>query len=390
MKASVIITEFNPLHRGHEYFIRQVRERSGCDFLIAVMSGDFVQRGEPALFNKYVRTEAALHAGVDLVLELPVRSSLGNAGAFASGGVQIADDLGCIDELWFGSESGEIQEFLSLAALLADESPDFKALVSGELKKGLSYPAARAAAAERLFGCSRSSLLEGPNNVLGLEYCTAALRAKAGFSLHTLKRKGSGYNDVLPGNGFASAAAVRNGYLKGGASAVAGLVPEYVFERLSSEPGGLTADDFSQLLKYRLLQETGESLTGYSEVTPDLARRIKNLENECVLLSSFAMKLKTRNITYTHVCRALFNILLGIKKEAQGTSFVRCLGMKDCGPLIRKVRESGSVRFCTQAAAIPKEEYASDLFASDLYESVKAGKFSASFIQEYSRKFIYL
>ena len=390
MKTSVIITEFNPLHRGHEYFIRKVRELSGCDWLIAVMSGDFVQRGEPALFNKYVRTEAALNAGIDLVLELPVRSSLGNAGAFASAGVQIADALGCVDELWFGSESGEITEFLSLAALLAEESPDFKAGISDELKKGLPYPAARAAAAESLFGSGPAALLSGPNNVLGLEYCTAALRMEAGFSLHTVKREGFGYNDLTPGSSFASAAAVRNEYLKGGADAVSGLVPSYVFNRISSEPGGVVSDDFSQLLKYRLLQETGESLAEYNEVTPDLARRIKNLENECVLLSGFAMNVKTRNITYTHVCRALFNILLGIKKEAPGTSFVRCLGMKDCGPLIRRIRESGSVRFYTQAAAVPKGEYASDLFASDLYESVKAGKFHAPFVQECSRKFIRL
>jgi len=405
MKISAIITEFNPLHLGHEYFIRKVRERSCPDYLVAVMSGDFVQRGEPALFSKYARAEAALYAGADLVLELPVRYALSSAGSFAAGAVNILNCLGCTDELWFGSESGNINDFLDLSAFLAHEPDSFRSLIAEALKGGFPYPAARAAAVEKLCGKEAAALLSGSNNVLGLEYCSSAVRSGASFSLHTIKREGSNYNDTDPGGTYPSAAAVRNEFSRGGLHAVSQLVPAYSYELMKKEPGGLAADDFSLLLRYRLLGESAESLSEYSEVTPDLARRIKNLENGFSSLSDFAMKIKTRNITYTHVSRALFSIILGMKKAAaagpsaevkassDGPSvrpYIRILGMKDCGPLISRINDAGTARLFTRPAAVPEDEYRQDMYASDLYESVRSYRFRTPFVQECSRKFIKL
>ena len=136
MKTAAVIAEFNPLHNGHAYFLREVRERSAADSIAVIMSGDFVQRGEPALLDKYARAEAALLCGADLVLELPVRYACANAGEFAFGAVQILDALGSVDELWFGSEYGGTAPFERAAGALVSESDSFKEYLSEGLKKG--------------------------------------------------------------------------------------------------------------------------------------------------------------------------------------------------------------------------------------------------------------
>lgn len=228
MKTAGIIAEFNPLHTGHEYLMRQLRLKYGAEFCVVVMSGDYVQRGEPALFSKFLRTQAALLSGADLVLELPLSVSTGSAEYFAEGAISLLNRLGCIDYLGFGSESGDICAFQSAGKFLSDEPETYRCLLQQYLKKGMSFPRARyealsesgfpAETASSAFPADRRtlpdaassapdvsetndipdilSLLGSPNNILGTEYCKALHKLHSSIVPVTVKRRGAGYHET--------------------------------------------------------------------------------------------------------------------------------------------------------------------------------------------------
>ena len=169
MKIAGLITEYNPFHNGHLYHIQKAKELTDADYLIVIMSGDFVQRGDPAILPKDVRTQMALQCGASLVLELPVRYATGSAEFFAFGAVSLLDALGCVDFLCFGSECGEIEKLLSLAQFLLEEPASFKEALQASLKSGLSYPVARKKAAlQTLNDQALCNILNEPNNILGI------------------------------------------------------------------------------------------------------------------------------------------------------------------------------------------------------------------------------
>ena len=216
LKTTGIIVEYNPLHPGHIYHMEQARKQTGADYLIAVMSGSFVQRGAPALLDKYTRTRMALLAGADVVIELPVCFATGSAGDFAAGAVSLLDKLGCVDGLCFGSESGDISLFEKTATLLQCESAAFSNALKKALKSGLSFPAARQQALLLCLDMAKDmpstacpdnnstaeqivALLSSPNNLLGLEYTLALLRRNSSIRPFTISRVGSGYHDPLGG-----------------------------------------------------------------------------------------------------------------------------------------------------------------------------------------------
>lgn len=209
MKVVGIIAEYNPFHRGHEYQIRYVRETLGADYVIVAMSGDFVQRGAPALMEKYLRAEMALLGGADLVLELPIQVSTASAEGFAAGGVSLLDGLGCVDELCFGSECGDTEILMETARILVAEPPVYRDFLQKNLRDGMSFPLARSRALTSyvaksaisdvssgdghfIFPEQMDSILSSPNNILGIEYCKALLRQNSSIRPHALLRKGSG------------------------------------------------------------------------------------------------------------------------------------------------------------------------------------------------------
>ena len=204
LKTTGIIVEYNPLHPGHIYHMEQTRKQTGADYLIAVMSGSFVQRGAPALLDKYTRTRMALLAGADVVIELPVCFATGSAGDFAAGAVSLLDKLGCVDGLCFGSESGDISLFEKTATLLQCESAAFSNALKNALKSGLSFPAARQQALLLCLDMAKDmpstacpdnnstaeqtvALLSSPNNLLGLEYTLALLRRNSSIRPFTIR-----------------------------------------------------------------------------------------------------------------------------------------------------------------------------------------------------------
>ena len=324
MKIVGIIAEYNPFHNGHQYHIDQALQKTGADAAVILMSGDFVQRGAPAIAPKHLRAKAALLGGASLILELPVLFSCGSAELFARGAVSIFNSLGCISYLCFGSECGDIKKLNRLARILSEEPEVYRQLLQDELRKGRPFPQARQTALSVYTkDPSLAEILSSPNNTLGIEYLKALRYFKSPIQPFAIPREGSGYHDTALCETFSSATAIRNRILnpslpEDAFSSVAGQLPPASSDLLrknyqSSLP--VTQDDFSLLLKYRLLCESASSLTDYLDVSKDLANRIINQRNDFATWSSFCDLLKTRELTYTRISRALLHILLGIEKD---------------------------------------------------------------------------
>ena len=354
MKTAGIIAEYNPFHKGHEYQIRYVKEKLKADYVIVAMSGDYVQRGTPALISKHARTEMALRCGADLVLEMPVSVSTASAEAFAMGGVSLLDSLGVVDMLCFGSESGEISALKELAEILVEEPGEYKKLLKSFLSEGLTFPAARSQALTEYFKNPRNfsgddfdgvltpllnevtQILSTPNNILGIEYCKALLRLNSRIRPVTLRREGMGYHETTVPEGdsaipspdlqsstdfFASATAIRSLIQDPGSShseaisdinnpgrnsdnkivnILSSQIPSdafYVFKKALDSGEFLTENSLDSILSYCLMKENAESLSSYMDVSEDLARRIINQQNLLLSFSQSVAVLKTRELT---------------------------------------------------------------------------------------------
>lgn len=423
MKTAGIIVEYNPFHKGHEYHIRQTKELTGADYCVAVMSGNFVQRGEPALLDKYVRAKMALLCGADLILELPVCFAAGSAGDFAAGSISLLDKLGIVDFLSFGSECGQIAPFLKAAQVLAAEPPAFSAALRSRLKQGCSFPKARSAA---LFSCLQSAAVPGeatasdslqdlfssPNNILGLEYCTALLRRMSGIRPVTLKREGAAYHDpglspARPSDrpSYASALAIRKA-LQSGLSfeAFAAAVPESLrplWEECLRHNSFLFPCDFTKELRYRLLSQSGGGFTAYADVSRELSDKIRNARFSFTDWDSLCENLKSRELTYSRISRALCHILLSLTaaqlRDAREHDFVpyaRILGFrKAAGPLLSAIRKNSSIPLLSKPASAAKllsgsamHLFEKDILAAHIYESGLAAKTARPPIHEFRRQ----
>lgn len=398
-----IIAEYNPFHKGHAYQIEQARLLTGCDFLVVVMSGDYVQRGAPAVFDKYTRTRMALACGADLVLELPVACSCASAEFFASGAVSLLDGLGCVDFLCFGSESGDLQSLMAPARILAKESPAFQEALRRGLSLGLSFPAARK---EAFRACtSDPDILDLPNNILGIEYLKALLQRESTIKPVTVKREGQGYHDTLLDSGFASASGIRRFLkqeedLRSAVPALENSLPEPVMEILKGTPAHtlpVWEEDFSMLLRYELLRQSASDLTRYADISPDLGRRLKNCADKFSSFSEFAALVKTKDVTYTRITRALFHILLNLTEEDTRKSvsmpYARILGFrKDHSRILGLLKKNSRIPIIPKAAdyknyLTPDLQllFEKDLFAANLYETIAAAKQKRAFLHDLKR-----
>ncbi len=407
MKTIGIIAEFNPFHKGHEYFIREARARSCADAVVVVMSGDFVQRGEPSLWNKFIRAKAASYGGADLVLELPSPLATASAADFAYGAVKLLDKLGAIDELWFGSEAGDANIFNLLAEILIDEPFEYQSCLREALKKGASFPKARSSAlCSYLFSkdhtqgsglfkdeSSALELLSSPNNILALEYCIALKKLKSPIKPMTLKRKGGGYNDENLNALYSSATAIRKSLYGNALSEASAALPDFYrscFDLDTLKTRLICADDFSLILKYKIMCESDETLSEYEDVGYELARRIKQHENEFKGFSNFAALLKTKNRTYTSICRALTHIILSIRRSdietALSATYARILAIGKNKELLGEIKKSSSCTLCPKPSDLKDGAYETELFVSSLYASVYADKFGMDFVHEYKQQ----
>ena len=404
-KAVGIIAEYNPFHKGHEYQIQQAKEQTGANIAIILMSGDFVQRGTPAIFAKHQRTAMALLGGADIVFELPSFYACGSAEYFSSGAVSVFNALNSIDFLCFGGESGEIDTCRFLGKLLADEPKLYKEKLRSFLKQGLSFPAARKSAlAEYLKEKDipfSEDFLDTPNNILGIEYCKSLAAQNSSIVPVTIKRIGSSYHETSLSSEYPSASAIRRELIAAWntqkflsdtlKNAQPPAVKDYLCALLENETF-LIEDDFSLLLKYELMKNTPESLCAFSDMSPDLARRIYHHLNTFETFTQFAEQLKTKELTYTRICRALLHVLLNIPSDLPAISpaYVRLLGFKkESSFFLRILQKNSDIPIITKAAdykkLLPKEAHSlfeKDLFASNLYETVKCNKKSTAFTND--------
>lgn len=380
MQVNGIIAEYNPFHNGHKYQLDESLLRTGADFTIVVMSGNFVQRGAPALADKRLRAETALRCGADLVLELPVLYATASAEHFADGAAALLDRLGIVTHLCFGSECGDTAPLDRIARILLEEPPRYRAALKDCLRQGLSFPAARARA---LPLCDSRleryrDILSSPNNILGVDYIRALAARKSGIIPVTIKRLGGGYHDgrleeAHPGRGgeghapFSSALAIREALRQGQPPSVAeshmpaeagGLLRSYLAENRPLWP-----DDFSAVLYYKLLMEKENGFGKYLDVTDDLSNRIRNRLHEFNGFSGFCSLLKTKEMTYARISRCLLHILLGIEdghmelgKSLDYAPYARVLGFrKASAPLLHAVKAHSAVPLVTKLADAEKK-----------------------------------
>lgn len=394
MKVVGLIAEYNPFHNGHQFHIEKAKQMTGADTVVVVMSGNYVQRGTPAIMPKHLRSEAALKAGASLVLELPVCYATGTAEQFALGAVSLLDKLGCIDALCFGSECGDISSLKELAAILINEPQAYKSALQDALRQGQSFPVSRQYALETVCPNKElNNLLAQPNNILGIEYLKALHRINSNILPYTTKRVSSNYHDTNLQENFSSASAIRTTLKNDSIVSLVNQVPDSSM-RLMNESYQkrfpIYANDFSVLLKYQLLRETNISLSEYADVSEELANRIIKERNNYIDFDQFVVLLKTKEITYTRICRALLHILLGIKKtDYTGIAYARVLGFrKEHADIFKHIKEMSSIPLLTKLSASEmlsddaKKMLETDMAASDLYESVITDKFKTKFINE--------
>ena len=338
-----IICEYNPFHNGHLYQLEEAKKACNADFTIAVMSGNFTQRGDVALFDKWTRTEMALKNGIDLVIELPTIYATSSAENFADGAVKILNSLGIIDYLAFGSESGDITLLDKVASILYNEPKEFSALINMQLKSGLSYPKARELAISSYFRGSKqyTEALENPNNILGIEYLKALKRQKSHIIPITIKRINSDYNSTNTKNGFATATAIRERLQNN--KNIHRLVPyetyELIEEKLKKKDFLTNLSIFEKEIIYSLRRMTIEEIANLPDVTEGLENKIKFAVSNFTTLDKIIENIKSKRYTQTRIQRILVYALLGITKKDMNLArktvpYIRVLGFNKHGKKI--------------------------------------------------------
>lgn len=373
MKTVGLIVEYNPLHNGHEHHYRESKKCSGADYTVAVMSGQFLQRGEPAMTGKWARAEMALRMGVDLVLELPVAYSAQPAEWFAYGAVSALEATGLIDSLCFGSESGEIGWLQDVAAVMHREPAAFRSLLQEQLKLGLPYPAAYGRAIARHIPGIDPAELAKPNNTLGLHYLIALKRLGSRIEPLTIPRQKSGYNQIeITDQAIASATALRHIlFERGSLDELAPFVPEGTMQVLRRETEAGRApiewECYAKPLLLQLLHHSAPQLAELHEVTEGLEHRIKqalpalSLSGGSVrVVQHLISLLKTKRYTRTKLQRMLLRILLNQSKAqlspsvlSQGVPYLRVLGFSSAGRgLLKRMKQTAKVPIITNVNAM--------------------------------------
>lgn len=409
MKVAAIIAEYNPLHNGHEFQIKRARQLTGADFIIIVMSGDFTQRGVPAVIDKYQRTKMALNAGADLVIEMPLYYSCSSAEYFASGAINLLKGLGVVDYLVFGSECGDIKILTDIADVLINQKQEISGVIHGLVKEGLSYPIARVRAVEEAIPNSYEHVeaMNFPNNILGFEYIRALKQFESSIIPVTNLRIGAGYHDRMMDNPICSSLAIRSSLEETNEiERVRSQIPFHVYKILEEQYGKtfpVLNKDISSILKYKLLLDEGKGYEEYLDISPDFsAKIIKNL-NKYESYSQFCDLLKSKDITYVRVARNLLHILLNIKKESmkkykeEGYIFyARMLGFKkSSNELLSALKSKASIPIISkladarhQLSPIGMEMLETDIQAAHIYDTIVSEKFKIPTVSEFSREIV--
>lgn len=353
MNLTGIITEYNPFHLGHKHHLQNAIKDTKADGIICVMSGNFMQRGTPAIIDKFNRAKIAVLNGVDLVLELPLVYSLSSAENFAYGGVKLLNSLNCINNIYFGSESGDINKLIEIAKILEEESSFYKDLLKAELKKGLPFHTARMNALNSLSpNLNVNEIIGNSNNILAIEYIKALLKINSKITPYTLKREGSNYNDTSLNSKFSSATSIRE-TLKNNfdISSIESYLPIETyneFKKLYNENYNFVFEEkLFPFIKYKLLTY-GENLHLINDISEGLDNKILREILNSNSLEELILKSKSKRYTYTRICRVLSQFFIGFEKynitniQRQPINYIRPLAFNKKGAKILKEIKNNS------------------------------------------------
>ncbi len=357
MRIVGLITEYNPFHNGHLHHLQESLRITGADASVAVMSGHFLQRGEPALVDKWVRTEMALAAGVDLVLELPFPFACNSAPHFAMGAVQALNALGVVDALCFGSEAGAIDPLQTIARLLVDESAAIEEGTRERLRCGVSYPAARAEIMAGMCPEVSPETIASPNNILGIEYLRALQITSSQIQAFTIPRLGADYHSTDVADNIASATGIRKLIAEG--DRVDQLLPTACHEILAealAAGGSIDRERLFTALQAFLLQEP-ERLKGLYQVTDGLEQRLVAAAMTAESYTDLVGLIKSRHWTLTRIQRILSYVLLQLSGTEMasflesGPLYLRLLGATEQGrKILAKARKKRSLPLISDPA----------------------------------------
>lgn len=359
MKIVGIVAEYNPFHNGHQYHIAQSKQKTDADGVVCVMSGNYVQRGAPALFDKWTRTEMALYGGADLVLELPLPFSLGSAEYFAFGAVSLLHQLGIVDFLSFGSENPDLAPLSLAAEKLMD--PKTTELIKEFLGEGISFPAARQKALTAC-GIEDVAFLSEPNNILGVEYCKSLARLASAITPVIIPRHLSHYHDNLPTHHITSAQAMRTLLYKNGPAACMPYLPPLIcgfFEGQVALGRYFTPDiSYSKAVLAAVKKMTAEELSQLPNVTEGLENRIYEVAKSSYELEEFLTRLKTKRYTRTRLNRIATSAYLGLVASLCPVSppYARVLGFNTTGQdILKQMRKTSFIPVITKPAHIHRQ-----------------------------------
>lgn len=411
MKAVGLVTEYNPFHNGHLYHLNKAMELTGADISVAVMSGDFVQRGEPAVLDKYARTSMALNSGVNLVVELPVNYAVSSAESFAAGALKVLDYIKA-DSIAFGSESGDIERLSKLAHILCDNEDTLYKEISKYTANGISYAAARQKVVEKLTDKDTAAMLTSSNNILAVEYLKAIIKNNYAIKPYTVQRQGDSYNDTDIRSEYASATALREN-LK--ADNISEYIPVKAGLILSSNTNYIYPDDITEALFTRLLDILFasnydknvfiENVMQYPDVSKEIAGRLyksamdmitrtvsqraESKDNGVFSFGSLCEHIKTKEVPLSRIKRALVRITLGLDKKHMekyaNEPYIRVLGFDKKGQeYLSYIRKTVEVPLITKTADY-KEMLLDDIHAANIYNMIVAGKYGVKELGDFVR-----
>ncbi len=429
MRIMGVVAEYNPFHNGHVFQFEHAKKDLGADGVIVVMSGNFVQRGEPAILDKYTRAGLATANGADLVIEMPVTASTASAEIFAETGVSLLLSTGVVTDLMFGCEDENPELFKKVASYFLEEPLAFKTSLAKYLKSGLPFAKARANAIvdnwdnpdEREL---LTTFLAAPNNILGIAYTRSLLSRSDTIGLHPIHRRDVNHDDTTFSANFSSASFLRRTLLQGESTepvratyngvdqgarvngdSIAMFIPENevpVINEACRKNILISADDISLLLHQALISH--DDLSDFLDCNEDISRRILNERNEFVTFTQFADHLKTKNLNHSRIRRILTHLVLGIRqndlsllKAENYAPYIRVLAFSEKGQnLLSEINSCTSIPIIVSPQEMRKDSLASrekeilltrDIYAADLYRSILTARLKSALPTEFTRRF---
>ena len=344
-KVVGIIAEYNPFHNGHSYHIQNTKAQTGADFVVAVMTGNFTQRGNTSVINKWEKTKMALNGDADLVIELPTIYSVSSAENFANGAVKILNELGIVDTISFGMEADDVSTLNNIANVLVNEPPEYKAILEHELGKGNSFPKARENALMMYLNDIKryANVVKGSNNILAIEYLKALKKQKSSIVPFGVKREKVYYNSTKIIDEYASATGIRNLLLHNQLEEVRKVVPAKSYSILLNNlrQGTYVLDiiAYNDEIIYKLRSMTVKQIANLPDVSEGLEYLIKDVSNKTNNLIELINGIKSKRYTQTRIQRILLYALLGITKKDMEmskkiTPYIRVLGCSEKGKIL--------------------------------------------------------